>query len=68
MERCSLDKPSPHPAEISAIKLAKEQQVALTRRRATPVVGDMQLLADALPELSQLVSSQQRLLRRKASM
>ncbi|XP_023665704.1 ribosome biogenesis protein SLX9 homolog [Paramormyrops kingsleyae] len=55
-------------SKISAIKLAKEQQVALTRRRATPVVGDMQLLADALPELSQLVSTSQRLPCRKASM
>ncbi|XP_048874821.1 protein FAM207A [Brienomyrus brachyistius] len=55
-------------SKISAIKLAKEQQVALTRRRATPVVGDMQLLADALPELSQLVSTSQRPPCRKASM
>lgn len=44
-------------AEISAIKLAHEQQVALKRRRATPVVGDMRSLADALPELSHIIES-----------
>lgn len=43
--------------EISAIKLAREQQVAQARRKATPVVGDMRPLADALPELSQLLPS-----------
>lgn len=37
--------------EISAIKLAREKQVELARRKATPVVGDMRVLADALPEL-----------------
>ncbi|XP_016148449.1 protein FAM207A-like isoform X1 [Sinocyclocheilus grahami] len=41
--------------KISAIKLAREQQVAQARRKATPVVGDMRPLADALPELSQLL-------------
>ncbi|KAK7126676.1 hypothetical protein R3I94_018002 [Phoxinus phoxinus] len=41
--------------KISGIKLAREQQVAQARRKATPVVGDMRPLADALPELSQLL-------------
>lgn len=43
--------------KISAIKLAHEQQVAQARRKATPVVGDMRPLADALPELSLLLPS-----------
>uniref|UniRef100_A0A9J8AM97 SLX9 ribosome biogenesis factor n=1 Tax=Cyprinus carpio carpio TaxID=630221 RepID=A0A9J8AM97_CYPCA len=43
--------------EISTIKLAREQQVAQARRKATPVVGDMRPLADALPELSLLLPS-----------
>ncbi|XP_051978134.1 protein FAM207A [Xyrauchen texanus] len=43
--------------KISAIKHAHEQQVAQARRKATPVVGDMRPLADALPELSQLIPS-----------
>ncbi|XP_026881014.2 protein FAM207A isoform X2 [Electrophorus electricus] len=43
--------------KINAIKLAREQQVALARRKATPVVGDMKPLADALPELCQLLPS-----------
>ncbi|KAF4097560.1 protein FAM207A [Onychostoma macrolepis] len=43
--------------KISAIKLAHEQQVAQARRKATPVVGDMRPLADALPELSLLFPS-----------
>lgn len=42
--------------EISSIKQAKERQAAEARRQATPVVGDMQPLADALPELSQLIA------------
>ncbi|KAF4093435.1 hypothetical protein AMELA_G00001990 [Ameiurus melas] len=37
--------------KISAIKLARENQAALARRKATPVVGDMRVLTDALPEL-----------------
>ncbi|XP_030217453.1 ribosome biogenesis protein SLX9 homolog [Gadus morhua] len=41
--------------KISSIKLAREQQAALARRQATPVVGDMKALADALPELSELI-------------
>ncbi|KAG5261966.1 hypothetical protein AALO_G00290580 [Alosa alosa] len=43
--------------KISAIKLAKEQQVAQARRKATPVVGDMRPLVDALPELSLLTAT-----------
>ncbi|KAG7258866.1 hypothetical protein CRUP_027470 [Coryphaenoides rupestris] len=43
------------PGEISSIKCAREQQAALVRRQATPVVGDMRALADALPELSELI-------------
>ncbi|XP_069052664.1 ribosome biogenesis protein SLX9 homolog isoform X2 [Lepisosteus oculatus] len=43
--------------EIGAIKLAREQQKAQAKRRATPVVGDMQPLADALPELPKLMTS-----------
>uniref|UniRef100_A0A3B4ZCV8 Protein FAM207A-like n=1 Tax=Stegastes partitus TaxID=144197 RepID=A0A3B4ZCV8_9TELE len=42
--------------KISSIKQAKEQQVAEARRKATPVVGDMRPLADALPELCQLIT------------
>ncbi|XP_006636751.3 ribosome biogenesis protein SLX9 homolog isoform X1 [Lepisosteus oculatus] len=43
--------------KIGAIKLAREQQKAQAKRRATPVVGDMQPLADALPELPKLMTS-----------
>lgn len=41
---------------MSSIKQAKEQQVAKAQRQATPVVGDMRPLADALPELSELIA------------
>uniref|UniRef100_A0A8C1G4F1 SLX9 ribosome biogenesis factor n=1 Tax=Cyprinus carpio carpio TaxID=630221 RepID=A0A8C1G4F1_CYPCA len=51
----TISKQSAELKEISAIKLAREQQVAQARRKATPVVGDMRPLADALPELSQLL-------------
>ncbi|XP_076027713.1 ribosome biogenesis protein SLX9 homolog [Genypterus blacodes] len=43
-------------SKITSIKQAKEQQAAAARRQATPVVGDMKVLADALPELSQLLT------------
>ncbi|KAK2906827.1 hypothetical protein QQF64_019317 [Cirrhinus molitorella] len=43
--------------KVSAVNLVREQQVAQARRRTTPVVGDMRPLADALPELSQLLPS-----------
>jgi len=42
-------------SEISSIKLAKEKQALEARRQATPVVGDMRPLADALPELFELI-------------
>ncbi|XP_047432078.1 protein FAM207A [Mugil cephalus] len=42
-------------SKISSIKQAKEQQAAEARRQATPVVGDMRPLADALPTLCQLI-------------
>ncbi|XP_061463600.1 ribosome biogenesis protein SLX9 homolog [Rhineura floridana] len=42
--------------KIENIKLAKEQQKAEAKRKATPVVGDMHPLMDALPELSDLVT------------
>ncbi|XP_017285511.1 protein FAM207A [Kryptolebias marmoratus] len=41
--------------KISFIKKVKEQQEAEAWRQATPVVGDMRPLADALPELCQLI-------------
>ncbi|KAJ8416684.1 hypothetical protein AAFF_G00325620 [Aldrovandia affinis] len=52
--------------KIGAITRAREQQVAQARRKATPVVGDMRPLADALPELSQLVTSGRTSTHRKA--
>ncbi|XP_077461149.1 ribosome biogenesis protein SLX9 homolog [Stigmatopora argus] len=42
--------------KISTIKLTKERLAAQARRKATPVVGDMSVLAEALPELSELIS------------
>ncbi|XP_028996737.1 protein FAM207A [Betta splendens] len=42
--------------KISSIKQAQAQQAAKARRQATPVVGDLRPLADALPELCQLIS------------
>ncbi|MGH0173502.1 UNVERIFIED_CONTAM: hypothetical protein FKN15_065613 [Acipenser sinensis] len=43
--------------EIDTIKLDREKQKALAKRKATPVVGDMQALADALPDLSELLTA-----------
>ncbi|XP_024120982.1 protein FAM207A [Oryzias melastigma] len=43
-------------SKISSIKQVKEQQLAEARRKATPVVGDMRPLADALPQLSELMA------------
>ncbi|XP_028254349.1 ribosome biogenesis protein SLX9 homolog [Parambassis ranga] len=43
-------------SKISSIKQAREQQAAEARRQATPVVGDMRPLADALPELCKLIT------------
>uniref|UniRef100_A0A670HUL9 SLX9 ribosome biosis factor n=1 Tax=Podarcis muralis TaxID=64176 RepID=A0A670HUL9_PODMU len=42
--------------KIENIKLAKQQQKAEAKRKATPVVGDLHPLMDALPELSDLVA------------
>lgn len=36
--------------------MAKQKQKAEVKRRATPVVGDMQPLMEALPELSDLTT------------
>uniref|UniRef100_A0A4W3H8S3 Protein FAM207A n=1 Tax=Callorhinchus milii TaxID=7868 RepID=A0A4W3H8S3_CALMI len=43
--------------KIDAIKLTEQKKKAQKKRKATPVVGDMQPLADALPELSDLISA-----------
>ncbi|XP_067349634.1 protein FAM207A isoform X2 [Channa argus] len=43
--------------KISSIKQTKEEQLAKARRQATPVVGDLRPLVDALPELCQLMRS-----------
>ncbi|XP_060087474.1 ribosome biogenesis protein SLX9 homolog [Heteronotia binoei] len=42
--------------KIEDIKLAKKLQKAEAKRKATPVVGDMNPLMEALPELSDLVT------------
>ncbi|XP_030065166.1 ribosome biogenesis protein SLX9 homolog [Microcaecilia unicolor] len=42
--------------KIDALKLAHQKQKAQAKRKATPVVGDMQPLVDALPELSELIT------------
>ncbi|XP_013926955.1 PREDICTED: protein FAM207A [Thamnophis sirtalis] len=42
--------------KIESIKLAKQQHKAEAKRKATPVVGDMHPLMNALPELSDLVT------------
>lgn len=42
--------------KISFIKQSREQQAAAVRRQATPVVGDLRPLADALPELCDLLT------------
>lgn len=44
-------------SKMSSIKMAREQELAQAKRKTMPVVGDMRPLADALPELSQLVTS-----------
>lgn len=43
-------------SEIESVKLAKQKQKAEAKRKATPVVGDMQPLMEALPELSDLTA------------
>lgn len=42
--------------KIRSIKQSREEELAAARRKNTPVVGDLRPLADALPELSQLIS------------
>ncbi|XP_015224564.1 PREDICTED: protein FAM207A isoform X2 [Cyprinodon variegatus] len=44
-------------SKIGSIRRAQEQEAAAARRQATPVVGDLRPLADALPELCQLIGS-----------
>ncbi|NXR42549.1 F207A protein, partial [Zosterops hypoxanthus] len=43
--------------KIESVKMAKQKQKAEAKRKATPVVGDMQPLMEALPELSFLTTS-----------
>ncbi|NXO25696.1 F207A protein, partial [Cisticola juncidis] len=42
--------------KIASVKMAKQKQKAEAKRKATPVVGDMQPLMEALPELSFLTT------------
>uniref|UniRef100_A0A8D2MZD6 Family with sequence similarity 207, member A n=1 Tax=Zonotrichia albicollis TaxID=44394 RepID=A0A8D2MZD6_ZONAL len=42
--------------KIESVKMAKKKQKAEAKRKATPVVGDMQPLLEALPELSYLTT------------
>lgn len=42
--------------EIEGIKLAKRNQQAEAKRKATPVIGDMHPLMEALPEISDLAT------------
>ncbi|NXB77333.1 F207A protein, partial [Donacobius atricapilla] len=42
--------------KIESVKMAKQKQKAEAKRKATPVVGDMQPLMEALPELSHLTT------------
>ncbi|XP_064308306.1 ribosome biogenesis protein SLX9 homolog isoform X2 [Phalacrocorax carbo] len=42
--------------EIESVRLAKQKQKAEAKRKATPVVGDMHPLMEALPELSDLTA------------
>ncbi|XP_066509533.1 ribosome biogenesis protein SLX9 homolog [Hoplias malabaricus] len=51
--------------KISAFKVSREQQSALKRRQSTPVVGDMRVLVDALPELSSITENTTLTQRRK---
>ncbi|XP_063789155.1 ribosome biogenesis protein SLX9 homolog [Pseudophryne corroboree] len=43
--------------KIDSLILAQQTKKAQAKRRATPVVGDMRPLADALPDLSELTSA-----------
>ncbi|KAF4799564.1 hypothetical protein TURU_052988 [Turdus rufiventris] len=42
--------------KIESVKMARQKQKAEAKRKATPVVGDMQPLMEALPELSYLTT------------
>uniref|UniRef100_A0A8C0UL45 Protein FAM207A n=1 Tax=Cyanistes caeruleus TaxID=156563 RepID=A0A8C0UL45_CYACU len=42
--------------KIESVKMAKQKQKAEAKRKATPVVGDMQPLMEALPDLSYLTT------------
>ncbi|KAM5153293.1 ribosome biogenesis protein SLX9 homolog [Mantella aurantiaca] len=42
--------------KIDSLKLAQQAKKAQAKRKATPIVGDMQSLVDALPELSELTT------------
>lgn len=52
--------PYPPSSEIEATRLAEQERKAEQRRRATVVVGDLQPLRDALPELLELQMGGQR--------
>eukprot|EP00069_Balaena_mysticetus_P006195 bmy_18496T0 len=52
--------PYPPSSEIEATRLAEQKRMAARRRRATVVVGDLQPLRDALPELLELQTAGQR--------
>ncbi|CAM4539853.1 unnamed protein product [Lepidochelys kempii] len=43
--------------KIEGVKLARQKQKAEAKRKATPVVGDLQPLMEALPELSELTTT-----------
>ncbi|KAG9477505.1 ribosome biogenesis protein SLX9 homolog [Eleutherodactylus coqui] len=51
--------------KIESLKLAQVAKKAQAKRKATPIVGDLQALVDALPELSQLTSAIKRRAPRK---
>ncbi|KAF2987351.1 hypothetical protein EK904_002389 [Melospiza melodia maxima] len=53
------------PLEIESVKMAKQKQKAEAKRKATPVVGDMQPLMEALPELSYLTTGARKPLKRE---
>ncbi|XP_064332710.1 ribosome biogenesis protein SLX9 homolog isoform X3 [Camelus dromedarius] len=53
--------------EIEAIKLAEQKRKAERRRQATVVVGDLQPLRDALPELLELEAGGRRLPARRGA-
>ncbi|XP_039237329.1 protein FAM207A-like isoform X2 [Pipra filicauda] len=42
--------------KIESVKIMKQKRKAEAKRKATPVVGDMQPLMEALPELSDLTA------------